>query len=159
MQENIPVLLCDLEKIFPPSFIDVMQHLAIHLPRQAALGGPVQYRWMYVFERFMLLLKRMVKNPSRVEGSIIAQSLNEETSHFSSYYFAPQVQTKARRPKRYDDGGEKPTYHVDGVPDIFAQIGRLSGKMKNIWLSDQENHHVHTYILKNIDEVLPYERY
>lgn len=75
MQENIPVLLCDLEKIFPPSFFDVMEHLTIHLPRQAALGGPVQYNWIYVSERLMLQLKQMAKNPSRVEGSIIAPKL------------------------------------------------------------------------------------
>ncbi|KAJ0239498.1 hypothetical protein HA466_0231240 [Hirschfeldia incana] len=157
MQDNISVQLCDLEKIFPPSFFDVMEHLAIHLPREAALGGPVQYRWMYFTERVMFQLKKMAKNPSRVEGSIIAQSLNEEMSHFSSYYFPPQIKTKARGLKRYDDGGEKPNYPVDGVPDIFTQIGRLGGKIKDVWLTEQDLHHVHTYILKNCDDVIPYE--
>lgn len=101
----------------------------------------------------------MAKNPSRVEGSFIAQSLNEETSHFSSYYFPPQIKTKARGLRRYDDGGEKPTYLVDGVPDIFTQIGRLGGKKKDVWLTEKDLHHVHTYILKNCDAVLPYERF
>lgn len=159
MQDNIPVLLCDLEKRFPPSFFDVMEHLVIHLPREALLGGPVQYRWMYPFERSMFQFKRKGKNKSRVEGSIIAQSLNEETSHFSSYYFPPQVQTKARKPKRYDDGGEKPNYPVDGVPDVFMQVGRLSSKTENAWLTPRDQHHVNTYILKNYDVVLPYERF
>lgn len=41
LKANIGVKLCNLEKIFPPSFFDVMEHLAIHLAREAALGGPV----------------------------------------------------------------------------------------------------------------------
>ena len=51
LEERIVHILCKLEKIFPPAFFDVMVHLAIHLPREALLGGPVQYRWMYPFER------------------------------------------------------------------------------------------------------------
>jgi len=51
LEENIPIILCKLERIFPPSFFDSMEHLPIHLPHEARLGGPVQYRWMYPFER------------------------------------------------------------------------------------------------------------
>ena len=43
--------LCKLEMIFPQSFFDSMEHLPIHLPFEAKAGGPVQYRWMYPFER------------------------------------------------------------------------------------------------------------
>ena len=52
LDEQIVLILCKLEKIFPPAFFDVMVHLAIHLPREAMLGGPVQYRWMYPIERY-----------------------------------------------------------------------------------------------------------
>ena len=51
LQSDIALLLCKLEKFFPPSFFDVMVHLAVHLPREALLAGPVQYRWMYPVER------------------------------------------------------------------------------------------------------------
>lgn len=51
MEQNIAVIMCRLERIFPPSFFDVMEHLVIHLPYEARVGGPVQYRWMYPFER------------------------------------------------------------------------------------------------------------
>jgi hypothetical protein len=51
LKENIAVLICKLEKIFPRGFFDPMQHLIIHLADEAFLGGPVQYRWMYPFER------------------------------------------------------------------------------------------------------------
>lgn len=51
MDKNIHVILCKLEKIFSPAFFDVMEHLPIHLVYEAKVGGPVQYRWMYPFER------------------------------------------------------------------------------------------------------------
>jgi len=52
MEENIPIIICKLERIFPSAFFDSMEHLPIHLPYEALLGGPVQYRWMYPFERW-----------------------------------------------------------------------------------------------------------
>ena len=51
MKSDIVVILCKLEMIFPPAFFDIMVHLAIHLPNEALLGGPVQNRWMFLTER------------------------------------------------------------------------------------------------------------
>jgi hypothetical protein len=51
LETNIVETLCKLEMIFPPSFFDSMEHLPIHLPFEAKVGGLVQYRWMYPFER------------------------------------------------------------------------------------------------------------
>jgi hypothetical protein len=51
LNENIPIIICKLERIFPPGFFDSMEHLPIHLAKEAMLGGPVHYRWMYPFER------------------------------------------------------------------------------------------------------------
>jgi Transposase family tnp2/Domain of unknown function (DUF4218) len=51
LEHNISEVLCKLEKVFPPSFFNSMEHLPIHLPHEAKVGGPVQYRWMYPFER------------------------------------------------------------------------------------------------------------
>ncbi|XP_042958038.1 uncharacterized protein LOC122293546 [Carya illinoinensis] len=62
LQTDIVTILCKLEMIFPPSFFDVMVHLAVHLPHEAILGGPVQYRWMYPFERYLGKFKQYVKN-------------------------------------------------------------------------------------------------
>jgi hypothetical protein len=47
LEKQILVLLCKLEKIFPPGFFNPMEHLLIHIPYEAKVGGPVQYRWMY----------------------------------------------------------------------------------------------------------------
>ena len=52
MEENILVTTTKLEKIFPCGFFDVMEHLPIHLVQEARLGGPVQTRWMYPFQRY-----------------------------------------------------------------------------------------------------------
>lgn len=135
LENNIPIILYNFEKIFPPSFFDVMEHLSVHLPREAALGGPVQYRWMYPFERYMFHLKKKVKNLSKVEGSIVAQSINEEASNFAEYYFRLKF-VRRRRPSRHDDGGERSTYPVY-VPNLFTEIGRVSGKGKKRKLLEQ----------------------
>jgi hypothetical protein len=52
---NIVETICKLEMIFSPSFFDSMEHLPIHLPYEAKVGGPVQYRWMYPFERLDII--------------------------------------------------------------------------------------------------------
>uniref|UniRef100_A0A251TUS8 DUF4218 domain-containing protein n=1 Tax=Helianthus annuus TaxID=4232 RepID=A0A251TUS8_HELAN len=54
MENEIGKILCDLERIFPPSFFDVMVHLSVHLASEAKLGGTVHYRWMYPIERVPL---------------------------------------------------------------------------------------------------------
>jgi len=51
VQDRAALTLCNMEKIFPPSFFTIMVHLIIHLPHEAILGGPVFYRWMYLIER------------------------------------------------------------------------------------------------------------
>jgi hypothetical protein len=48
---NIIQTICKLEMIFSSLFFDTMEHLPIHLPFEAKVGGLVQYRWMYSFER------------------------------------------------------------------------------------------------------------
>ena len=50
-EAKIVVILCKLEKIFPESFFDIMVHLLLHLPSEAKIAGPPQYRWMFPFER------------------------------------------------------------------------------------------------------------
>ncbi|GJY97147.1 hypothetical protein Tco_0514057 [Tanacetum coccineum] len=42
-KQSISILI-ELEQIFPPAFFDIMIHVAIHLPDEAILGGPIRYR-------------------------------------------------------------------------------------------------------------------
>jgi hypothetical protein len=44
LEEEIQVLLCKLEKIFPLGWFNPMQHLLVHLPYEAKIGGLQQYR-------------------------------------------------------------------------------------------------------------------
>jgi len=137
-----------------------MEHLLIHLPHEASLGGPVQFRWMYCFERYMGHLKKKVKNKAKVEGSIVEQYINEEISTFCTYYFDRHIKTKNRAGDRhYDGGNQEDTHEFDGVPDIFSQAGRGSGKESEIWLQDKDYHIAHRYILRNCDQLRPFERY
>ena len=62
-------ILCKLECIFPPAFFDIMVHLMIHSPKEALLGGPVHYRWMYPYECYIKKLKNYVRNRARPGGS------------------------------------------------------------------------------------------
>ncbi|XP_024006560.1 uncharacterized protein LOC112083065 [Eutrema salsugineum] len=78
METEIVETLCMFERFFPPSFFDIMVHLVVHLGREARLCGPVQFRWMYPFERYMKVLKDFIRNPARPEGCIAEAYLAEE---------------------------------------------------------------------------------
>jgi hypothetical protein len=49
--KEITVLVCKMETVFPPRWFNVMQHLLVHLPGEARVGGPVQFMWIYSQER------------------------------------------------------------------------------------------------------------
>ncbi|CAM8918517.1 unnamed protein product [Rhodiola kirilowii] len=51
MKDDIIMILCKLEMVFPPAFFTIMVHLLIHLLEQVLLKGPVHYIWMYHIER------------------------------------------------------------------------------------------------------------
>ena len=51
LERDIPIIIFKLERIFPPSFFDSMEHLPIHLPYETRIAKPIQYRWMYPFKR------------------------------------------------------------------------------------------------------------
>jgi hypothetical protein len=84
------VLLCKLEKIFSQRFFNLMQHLLIHIPYEAKVGGPIQYRWMYHIECALKNLRAMVRNKARVEGCITEVFLLKEVSFFMSVYFVEE---------------------------------------------------------------------
>jgi len=56
LEMNIVETICKLEMIFPPLVFDSMEHLPIYLSYDAKVGGPVQYRWMYSFERLDIIV-------------------------------------------------------------------------------------------------------
>ncbi|GJS74968.1 hypothetical protein Tco_0724849, partial [Tanacetum coccineum] len=80
-------ILCELERIYPPAFFDIMIHLPIHLALEALEGRPIHPQWMFPFKRFMKKLKGYVRNKAKSEGSIAEGYVAEEALTLSSHYF------------------------------------------------------------------------
>lgn len=124
MHENIIIILCKLERIFPPAFFDIMVHLVLYLPKEAILGGPVHFKWMYLIERSMAVYKQYIRNRACSEGSIAEAYVVNEDLTFCSMYFRG-IETRFNRSKRHDD-------RVDNRPNmefsIFKHVGHPFGK-------------------------------
>ncbi|KAL6345885.1 hypothetical protein AAG906_020467 [Vitis piasezkii] len=100
-EHDIVLILCKLERIFPPLF-DVMVHLLVHLPHEAKLAGPVGLRWMYPIERILSTYKSYVRNKAYPEGSIAEAYIVNESLTFCSQYLLG-IETKFNRPDRNVD--------------------------------------------------------
>jgi hypothetical protein len=46
-EKEIPIIVCKIEKIFPPGWFNVIQYLVVHLPWETKVGRHVQLKWMY----------------------------------------------------------------------------------------------------------------
>src|SRR4051812_10504506 len=151
MEKNIPIILCKLEQFLPPGFFDSMEHLPVHLAYEARICGPVQYRWMYPFERFLKTLKYKVKNKAHVEASICQAYLLEEASTLATYYFpAAQLPCRMNRGPHIDDGSNG---LIGEQISIFNYLGRSRGKNTPIWQSNRGFNASKLYILRNCPEV------
>jgi hypothetical protein len=87
LEKEIAILVCKMEKIFSHGWFNAMQHLLVHLPWEAKVGGPAQFRWMYSQERELKKLRVIVRNKVRVEGCIAEAFACKEITNFSSKYF------------------------------------------------------------------------
>ncbi|GAU34021.1 hypothetical protein TSUD_393670 [Trifolium subterraneum] len=152
MENDIPMILCKLERIFPPALFDSMEHVVVHLAYEARLGGPVQYRWMYPFERFMGDSKRSVKNRARVEGSNCATYLHRETIHFCNHYFKDTLTPKSSRNETETSVGGVNSFNLS----VFKLSGRPGGVEKQYFPGDAALKSAHVHILINCTEVQPY---
>ena len=158
LDENILILMCNVEKKISLSFFDVMEHLLVHLPYETLLREPVHNGWIYPYERFTKHLKGKAKNLARVDGSIFAGSLNEETYHFMSYYIGSQVRTRRRLQADWWW-----CYYADiccwRCSRHILSVGRLGGKLKEVWWSNTEDaRSARTYILLSCEEIQSFER-
>ncbi|KAI5355080.1 hypothetical protein L3X38_007975 [Prunus dulcis] len=87
LRHDIVQVLCKFEMIFPPAFFTSMMHVMVHLPEEALLAGPVNYRWMYPIERLLGELKKSVRNWVKPEGSIIEAWVQYESLTFCGIVF------------------------------------------------------------------------
>ena len=145
LQMKAPVILCDLEKIFPPSFFTCMLHLVVHLPTEVLFGGPVSCRWMYPTERMMCTLKSYVRNKNHPEGSIVKSYIAQECMDFCSMYLG-DVTTRCNRPMRYEDNQYAP---IEPVFPSLPQPGGISGSYSLFKLSFEEWNMAHHTVLVN----------
>jgi hypothetical protein len=88
LEKQIAVLVYKMETIFLPGWFNAIQHLLVHLPWEARVRGPVQFRWMYSQERELKKLRYMIHNKARVEGCIVDAFSCKEITNFSSMYFS-----------------------------------------------------------------------
>ncbi|XP_021773298.1 uncharacterized protein LOC110737240 [Chenopodium quinoa] len=159
LEKNIAEILCKLEKIFPPAFFNSMEHLPIHLPYESKLAGPMLYRWMYPFERFLNHIKRKIGNKAHVEGSICSAYLTEEISNFCSNYFQPSVDTKTRDLGRNVNADVDTSLDTNDILELFTEdTGRVSTEGKLRWLDEKEFQRAHLFVLSNSGILGEYER-
>jgi hypothetical protein len=151
LEEEIPMLICKLEKIFPPGWFNPMQHLLVHLLYEAKLGGPLQYRWLYHIEKALKNFRAMVHNKAKVEGCIADEFKLKEIAYFTSVYFTEYHNVNA------------PTmwYHVgEDIPcsdlQIFQWMGMTVGASTTYQPSEEEQLSALLYMYANTNEMDQY---
>ncbi|GER38825.1 transposon protein [Striga asiatica] len=125
-QSEIVEILCTFERIFPPSFFDILPHLPIHLVDEVRSSGPVSSWWMFFIERYLGKLKSYVRNRSRPEGSIAEGYLAEECLVFCSRYLNDGEKKQSRS---ISSSNRKVVSNVEKSP-IFCQNGYPLGRRK-----------------------------
>ena len=138
---------------FSPAFFDVMVHLAVHLPEEAKLRGPVHYGWMYPVERRLYTLKKYLRNKARPEGSIAEGYVADECLTFCSRYM-DDVETRYNREER------NPAY-VDASAYAVAAFGHgvKFTSACDYTLDDDAITDMVWYVLNNCEEVAAYREY
>ncbi|KAL3638002.1 hypothetical protein CASFOL_018450 [Castilleja foliolosa] len=126
-----------------------MVHLSIHLPDEALLGGPVQFRWMYPIERFLCGLKQSVRNKARPEGSVAESYIAKECLTFCSMYLKG-IETRFNRDDRNND------LEFNDSLSIFEQKCRPVGATTLVNLSPEDFKSITWFVLQNCVEVDPF---
>ncbi|XP_040378937.1 uncharacterized protein LOC121054146 [Oryza brachyantha] len=70
--------VCQVEMYFPPSYLDIMEHLIVHIVPQIIELGPLYIHQMWAYEHYMSILKGYVRNRAHPEGSMIEGYTTEE---------------------------------------------------------------------------------
>ncbi|CAA7059754.1 unnamed protein product [Microthlaspi erraticum] len=144
MENEIVETLCMFERFFPPSFFDIMVNLCVHLGREARLGGPVHFRWMYPFERYMKVLKDFVRNPARPEGCIAESYLAEECMQFCSAFLKKTTNVEEKLDRNTD-------YESNSILE-----GRPISAATSFTLSEMEKKIAHLAVIQNTALVDPF---
>ncbi|CAA7017614.1 unnamed protein product [Microthlaspi erraticum] len=144
MESEIVETLCMFERFFQPSFFDIMVHLCVHLGREARLCGPVHFRWMYPFERYMKVLKDFVRNPARPEGCMAESYLAQECMDFCKEFLKTSTSVEDK-PERNDD-----------LESSSILEGRPISAPRPFILSEADRKIAHMAVIQNLAMVDPY---
>jgi hypothetical protein len=152
LDKQAPELLCKLEMLLPPGFFNPMQHMILHLPKEALLGSTVQTRWQYGPERETKKLREQTGNKCKIEPCIAEATLNKEVSNFTTKYYDENIPTQHNPILRYNAA------NPDDVPKlgIFIGLGGTSRGSKRRKITNPEWGLIHSYVLKSMEEVKPY---
>ncbi|MCO5587311.1 hypothetical protein L7F22_041260 [Adiantum nelumboides] len=128
-------LLCLMEKELPTSFFDIQVHLLIHLVDEIAIARVVSTRWMFWVERLMGVLKGLVRQRARPEGSMSEGWVLGECMHHLAEHLE-RVDEDAPRRWTLDE----PTTLSDEV---------LCGKGIRFRVSYEERTNLSTFVIYN----------
>jgi hypothetical protein len=150
LEDAAPVLLCKLEKIYPPGFFNPMQHMILHLPYEARMGGPVHARWCYSIERVLKVIRTLCRNKNKIEASIAEAYCTEEVTNFTTKYYADTLPSVHNPTPRYNADENESKLSL-----FRGQLGRASVVTYKS-LQHEEWRTIMMYVLKNLEEVFPY---
>jgi hypothetical protein len=151
LERLAPLLIYKLEMIFPPGFFLSMQHLILHLPREAWLGGPVQTRWCYPIERCLKILRKKCRNKAKIEASVAEAARVEEVSNFTKAYYTDNLPNMNPLPCYNEDK------NLSTLSVLKGQLGRGSAGTPKT-LQQHEFRTIMLYMLLNLEEVVPYQK-
>jgi hypothetical protein len=140
------VLVYKIEKVFPPGWFNVM-----HLPWEARVGGPVQFRQVFSQERELKKLRYMIRNKARVEGCIVETFACKEIASFSSMYFSCADNVNAST-MRYHVARDVSLIELS----IFQWKGKCVGAPSAHYVTDKEWNYSMLYMYTNMVKVEPY---
>ncbi|XP_004298273.1 PREDICTED: uncharacterized protein LOC101301486 [Fragaria vesca subsp. vesca] len=144
LQEDIVYIMCKLEKIFPPTFYNIIIHLMIHLLEQVLLTGPVQYTWCYPNESQLRDFKKKNKNKRFPEGSITAAYIQAECVTYCSAYLNDEDTVGES-----SEAGSSQQFNLSVVSNDVQPYGRLSNSKR---LSNAEIKEAHWCVLQHCEE-------
>jgi len=150
LEKIAPVLLCKLEMIFPPGFFNPMQHLILHLPYEARMGGPVQARWCYPIERCLKVLRKKCRNKCKIEASMAEAFVLEEVTNFTQAYYGDKLPSVHNRPPRYNAGENESKLSL-----FQGQLGSASDAT-SLLLKNKDWLTIIIYVFTNLTEMEPY---
>jgi len=136
MMNDVVIDTCLLEKEFPPTFLDVITYLPVHLVQQLFVCGPVHCRWMYPIERYMKTLKDYVRMYAHPKGSIVEEYHLEDTLGFCTKYMKQYRGTT----QRVWDAMEDATMNNEVLSAHDSRKRKMSQEMRS---------YVYAFVLEN----------